>query len=93
MDEEKKNIIEKKCIQIRIRIHFGPGSGFTFSKCGSEDPDPLLQKGGSEDPDPLYPNVDPRIHITMGLIHNTGQNPYGPSPTCVRMTYSGLITT
>ena len=36
---------------------FGTGSGSTFSKCGSEDPDPdpLLRKGGSEDPDP-----DPR---------------------------------
>ena len=38
----------------RIRIHFGPGS--TFSKCGYEDPDPLLRKGGSEDADPLFPN-------------------------------------
>ena len=35
------------------RIHFGTGSGSTFSKFGSEDPDPLLRKGGSEDPDPL----------------------------------------
>ena len=50
-------------IGIRIRIHIGPGSGSTFSKRGSEDPDPLLRKGGSEDPDPLFPNVDPRIRI------------------------------
>ena len=54
-------------IGTRIRIHFGPG--FTFSKCGSEDPDSLLRKGGSEDPDPLFlrpkcgsqdPDPDPR---------------------------------
>ena len=38
-----------------IRIH--------FSKCGSEDPDPLYRKGGSKNPDPLFPNVDPRIRI------------------------------
>ena len=60
----------------RIRIHFGTGSGSTFSKCGSEDPvlDPLLRKGGSEDPDPLFPNVDPRIririHVKMRWIRN-----------------------
>merc|ERR1712049_41971 len=43
------------------------GSGLTFPKCGSEDPDPdpLLQKGGSEDPDLLFPNVDPRIRIRI----------------------------
>ena len=41
------------------------GSGSTFSKCGSEDPDPLLRKGGSEDSDPLFPNVDPRIRIRI----------------------------
>ena len=27
-------------IGTRIRIQFGTGSGSTFSKCGSEDPDP-----------------------------------------------------
>ena len=61
-------------IGTRIRIHFGTGSGSTFSKCGSEDPDPLLRKGGSEDPDPLFPNVDPRIririHVKMRWIRN-----------------------
>ena len=60
--------------RIRIRIHFGTGSGSTFSKCGSEDPDPLLRKGGSEDPDPLFPNVDRRIririHVKMIWIRN-----------------------
>ena len=57
-----------------IRIHFGPGSGSTFSKCGSEDPDPPLRKGGSEDPDPLFPNVDPRIriHLKMRWIRTAG---------------------
>ena len=59
---------------IRIPIHFGTGSGSTSSKCGSEDPDPLLRKGGSEDPDldPLFPNVDPRIriHVWMRWIWN-----------------------
>ena len=52
-----------------IRIHFGIGSGSTFSKCGSEDPDPLLRKGGSEDsdPDPLFPNVYPRIRIRIHI--------------------------
>ena len=65
-------------IGTRIRIHFGTGSGSTFSKCGSEDPDPdpLLRKGGSEDPDPLFPNVDPRIririHVKMRWIRNAG---------------------
>ena len=58
----------------RIRIYFGPGSGSTFSKCGSENPDPLSRKGGSEDPDPLLPNVDPRIririHVKMRWIRN-----------------------
>ena len=54
-------------IGTRIRIHFGPGLGSTFSKCGSEDPDPLLRKGGSEDPDPLFPNVDPRIRIHVKM--------------------------
>ena len=71
--------------RIRIRIHFGTGSGSTFSKCGSEDPDPLLRKGGSEDPDPdpLFPDPDPRqnemdpkrclyhININLRLIRNT----------------------
>ena len=55
------------------------GSGSTFSKCGSEDPDPdpLLWKGGSEDPDPLLPNVDPRIriHIKMRWIRNAAYKP------------------
>ena len=56
----------------RNRIHFGTGSG---SKCGTEDPDPLIRKGGSENPDPLFPNVDPRIriqiHVKMRWIRNT----------------------
>ena len=57
-------------IGTRLRIHFGSGS--TFSKCGSEDPDPLLRKGKSENPDPLFPNVDPkiRIHVKMRWIRN-----------------------
>ena len=60
--------------RIRIRIHFGTGS--TFSKCGSKDPDPLLRRGGSydPDPDPFFPNVDPRIririHVKMRWIRN-----------------------
>ena len=62
-----------------IRIHFGPGSGSIFSKCGSQDPNPLLRKGGSEDPDPLSPNVDPRIririHVKMRWIRNAAFNP------------------
>ena len=59
-------------IGTQIRIHFGTGSGSTFSKCGSEDLDPLLLKGGSEDPDPLFPNVDLRIriHVKMRWIRN-----------------------
>ena len=67
-------------IGTRIRIHFGPGSGFTFSKCGYEDPDPdpLLRKGGSEDPNPhpLFPNVDPRIRILVKMrwIRNADRN-------------------
>ena len=36
-----------------IRIYFEPRSGSTFSKDGSEDPDPLSRKGGSQDPDPV----------------------------------------
>ena len=40
-----------------IRIHFGTGSGSTFSKCGFED----------LDPDPLFPNVDPRIRIHVKM--------------------------
>ena len=63
-------------IRNRNRIHSGLGSGSTFSKGGSEDPDPLFPKGGSEDPDPdpLYPNVDLRIririHVKMRWIRN-----------------------
>ena len=34
--ENMKNIE----IGTRIRIHFGPGSGSTFPKCGTQDPDP-----------------------------------------------------
>ena len=34
----------------RIRIHFGTGSGSTFSKCGSQDPDP----------DPRQNEMDPK---------------------------------
>ena len=47
-----------------------------LSRCGSEDPDPLLRKGGSEDPDPdpLFLNVGPRIririHVKMRWIRN-----------------------
>jgi len=54
----------------------GPGSGSTFSICGSEDPDPLLQKGGYEDPDPLFSNVDPRIRIQVKMrwIRNAAKN-------------------
>ena len=69
-------------IRNRNRIHSGLGSGSTFSKGGSEDPDPdpLFPKGGSEDPDPdpLYPNVDLRIriririHVKMRWIRNPG---------------------
>ena len=78
--------------RIRIRILFGPGSGSTFSKCGSEDPDPdpLLRKGGSEDPDPdpLFPNVDPRIriririHVKMRWIRNAAKNIGGFRNVC-----------
>ena len=32
----------------RIRIQLDPRSGSTFSKGGSEDPEPLFRKGGSE---------------------------------------------
>ena len=86
----KKNLICPTWISLwkiwkigtRIRIHFGTGSGSTFSKCGSEDPDPdpLLRKGGSEDPDPIFQNVDPRIriririHVKMRWIRNAVAN-------------------
>ena len=65
-------ICHNRKIGTRIRIYVGPGSGSTLSKCGSEDPHPLLRKGWSEDPDPLFPNVDPRIwiHIKMRWIRN-----------------------
>ena len=78
-------------IGTRIRIHFETGSESTFSKCGSEDPDPLLRKGGSEnlDPDPLFPNVDPRIrirtHVKMSWIRNAGT--YIPSRSLCLVTY------
>ena len=77
--EKKHNRKIGTPIRIRNRIHSGLGSGSTFSKGGSEDPDPdplfpkggsedpdpLFPKGGFKDPDPLYPNVDPRIRIQI----------------------------
>ena len=66
-------------IRNRNRIHSGLGSGSTFSKGGSEDPDPdpLFPKGGSEDPDPdpLYPNEDPRIRIRIHVKIRWIRNP------------------
>ena len=49
---------------------------YSFSKCGSEDPDQLYRRGGSEDPDPLFPNVDPgiRIHVKMRWIRNAASD-------------------
>ena len=45
----------------RNRIHFGTGSGSTFSKCGSEDPDadPLIRKDGSGSTFPKSVSQDP----------------------------------
>ena len=54
------NIYIYAAFRIRIWIHFGTGSVSTFSKCGSEGPDPL------------FPNVDSRIriHVKMRWIRN-----------------------
>ena len=58
----EKNLNRKIGTLIHIWIHFGPGSGSTIPKGGSEDPvrDPLFRKGRSEGPDPRQNEMDPQ---------------------------------